>query len=130
MVMDGEREDGGRRRETPEDGNVPDELHVIQELVGVIESVAQFGDYRRTQKRECSGIVRRMKLLLPLFDEIRDLDKPIPESGIAWLCKLKKALISARKLLKSCNEGSKIYLVIQFFFFFWVEFFLFVFYIY
>lgn len=110
MAMDnGEREDGGIGGGVG--GELVEELHVVQEIVGVIESVAQFGDYRRTHKKDCSGIVRRIKLLLPLLEEIRDLETPIPETGIAWLCSLKKVLLCARKLLKMCNEGSKIYLV-------------------
>lgn len=56
---------------------------MVQEIVGVIESVAQFGDYRRTQKKECYGVARRMKHLLPLSEEIRDLERPIPETGMA-----------------------------------------------
>ncbi|KAK4600219.1 hypothetical protein RGQ29_010046 [Quercus rubra] len=109
MVMDnGEREDEGGVG-----GELVEKLHVVQEIVGVIESVAQFGDYRRTHKKDCSGIVRRIKLLLPLLEEIRDLETPIPETGIAWLCSLKKVLLCARKLLKMCNEGSKIYLALE-----------------
>jgi hypothetical protein len=116
MVMDEEREDGGGEEALEEinvlgESNQPEKLNVVQEIVGVIESVAQFGDYRRTQKKECYGVVRRMKHLLPLFEEIRDLERSIPETGIAWLCNLKKALLLAKKLLKTCNEGSKIYLV-------------------
>ncbi|KAM3711009.1 hypothetical protein ACB098_01G076600 [Castanea mollissima] len=112
MVMDnGEREDGGAGGGVG--GELVEKLHVVQEIVGVIESVAQFGDYRRTHKKDCSGIVRRIKLLLPLLEEIRDLETPIPETGIAWLCSLKKVLLCARKLLKMCNEGSKIYLALE-----------------
>ncbi|XP_075669939.1 U-box domain-containing protein 15-like [Castanea sativa] len=112
MVMDnGEREDGGVGGGVG--GELVEKLHVVQEIVGVIESVAQFGDYRRTHKKDCSGIVRRIKLLLPLLEEIRDLETPIPETGIAWLCSLKKVLLCARKLLKMCNEGSKIYLALE-----------------
>ncbi|KAH9693828.1 U-box domain-containing protein 15 [Citrus sinensis] len=92
----------------------PQEIdNVIQEMLSAIESVAQLGDYRRTQKKECYGLVRRMKLLLPLIDEIRELDTPISETNMAALCNLKKALVVAKKLLKLCNEGSKIYLALD-----------------
>nr|XP_023920395.1 U-box domain-containing protein 15 [Quercus suber] len=115
MVMDnGEREDGGGGGGgRGVGGELVEKLHVVQEIVGVIESVAQFGDYRRTHKKDCSGIVRRIKLLLPLLEEIRDLETPILKIGIAWLCSLKKVLLCARKLLKMCNEGSKIYLALE-----------------
>ncbi|KAB1203541.1 U-box domain-containing protein 15 [Morella rubra] len=119
MVMDVDREEGREGGENVEEVNLlgalnhPEKLDAVEELVAVVESVAQFGDYRRTQKKECCGIVRRLKLLLPLFEEIRDLEKPIPEAGIVWLSNLKKALVLAKKLLTTCNEGSKIYLALE-----------------
>lgn len=114
MVMDEERGGGGGGGELVEETpNQPEQSDVLQDLVGVIELVAQFGDYRRTQKKECYNLVRRLKLLLPLFEELRDLETPMPEKGTASLCSLKKAFILAQKLLKTCNEGSKIYLVIR-----------------
>lgn len=82
--------------------------------MSIIESIAQFGDYRRTQRKERHGLVRRLKLLLPLIEEIKDLDSPIPEAAMTCLVNLKKGLLMANKLLKMCNEGSKIYLVRQF----------------
>ncbi|KAM1463369.1 hypothetical protein ACFXTO_043168 [Malus domestica] len=54
-----------------------------------------------------------MKLLLLLFEETRELDKPIPERGAAWLENLKMMLLMAKKLLKTCHEGSKIYLAFE-----------------
>ncbi|KAF5747233.1 hypothetical protein HS088_TW06G01414 [Tripterygium wilfordii] len=119
MVMDGERdgEGGGGGGEEIFDGEYESgpqgEVDLVQEITSVIESVAQLSDYRRTQRRECNGLVRRMKLLLPFLDEIRDLDLPISETGIDCLSKLKRALLMAKKLLKTCNEGSKIYLAVE-----------------
>lgn len=49
-----------------------------------------------------------------MIEEIKDLDSPIPEAAMACLVNLKKGLLMANKLLKMCNEGSKIYLVKQF----------------
>ncbi|XP_062099007.1 U-box domain-containing protein 15 [Humulus lupulus] len=104
MVMDEERGD--------EIGEL-EELNVVEGLVGVVEMVAQFGDYRRTQRKECYNLVRRLKLLLPLFEELRDLDGSISDKDIACLCNLKKTLVMAKKLLKTCNEGSKLYLALE-----------------
>lgn len=100
--------------------NTPDESDVIQEMMNVIESVGLFGDYRRTQKKECLNLVRRMKLLVPLLEEIRELDGPIPDVTSKCLRGLKKALVSAKKLLKLCHDGSKIYLVSLFIFCFYL----------
>ncbi|XP_021902543.1 U-box domain-containing protein 15 [Carica papaya] len=123
--MDGEREEDGGEGER-EDRSVSEELdaipagsqeeehlNLVHEMESTIESVAQFGDFRRTQKKECYSLVRRMKLLLPFLEEIRDLDPPISENGITCLCNLKKVLLLAKKLLKTCNEGSKIFLSLE-----------------
>ncbi|KAM7258486.1 hypothetical protein ACFE04_014227 [Oxalis oulophora] len=115
MVMDGDRE---RECDQVDEGNVASTPStsaedLLQEISGVIESVAQLGEYRRTQKKECCGLARRLKHLLPLLEEIRDIDSPIDEAGIVALCNLKKVLLMARKLLRTCNDGSKIYLSLE-----------------
>ncbi|KAJ6708625.1 U-BOX DOMAIN-CONTAINING PROTEIN 15 [Salix koriyanagi] len=110
MVMDAERdqESTGSNESSPRE-----EIDIAQEILRVIESVARLGDYRRSHKKECYGLVRRMKLLLPFLEEIKDFDGPISDAGMASLSSLKKALVLAKKLLTTCNEGSKIYLVVE-----------------
>lgn len=114
--MDRDRGEEGREEEEENEPNPappPEETNLIDEIASVIESVARIGHYRRTQGKECHGLVRRMKLLLPFLEELRDLGSPFPDSGISCLCRLKKTLIVARKLLRFCNEGSKIYLAME-----------------
>lgn len=88
-----------------------DQSEVINELIGVIEYVRAIPDFRITQKTQSYCLIRRLKLLLPLLEEIRDLESPLPEECCVSLCKLKKAFYSGKKLLKACSVGSKIYLV-------------------
>ncbi|KAJ7005647.1 U-box domain-containing protein 15-like [Populus alba x Populus x berolinensis] len=110
MVMDGERD----QESTESNESSPrEEIDIAQEILSVIESVARLGDYRRSHKKECYGLVRRMKLLLPFLEEIKDFYGTISDVGIASLSSLKKALVLAKKLLTTCNEGSKIYLVVE-----------------
>ncbi|XP_028765462.1 U-box domain-containing protein 15 [Neltuma alba] len=109
MALGGEEEGG----ETLEGDNELDKSNVVEEIQRVIESVAQFGEYRKTHRKECHNLARRMKILLPLIEEIRDLGPHIPEKGITWLKHLKDALVFAKKLLKMCSEGSKIHLVLE-----------------
>lgn len=125
MVSLGERE-VVKREEIGEDDNNPvnqvkspdhdqDQDHrqvdVVGELLSIVEHVKCMGEYRSTQRKECQTLVRKLKLLLPFLEEIRDLDKRIPEPAIECLKRLKKALHSAKKLLATCHSGSKIYLV-------------------
>ncbi|CAI0382117.1 unnamed protein product [Linum tenue] len=93
---------------SPRDGNA-----VIQEILKVIGSVAQLGDYRRSHRKECMALVRRIKTFLPFLEEIRDLETPITDEGIECLKNLKTTIVMAKKLLRTCNEGSKIYLAVE-----------------
>ncbi|KAJ8538182.1 hypothetical protein K7X08_014722 [Anisodus acutangulus] len=90
-----------------------DKRDLVYELMGIIQIISSYGEYRRTQRKESRNLVRRMKLLIPLLEEIRDFEGQIPESGIACLVKMKKAFDCAKKLLKTCHCGSKLYLALE-----------------
>lgn len=111
MVMEGIRRDhyhgkknvGGGGEDESDGGSV-------EELMGVIETVGSYSGFRRAHRKECLSLVRRLKLLLPLLEEIRELEY-YSNQALSSLSNLKKALASAKKLLKNCSCGSKIYLV-------------------
>lgn len=117
MAMEsGEREgngDDGERNESDESTTRPEEEEedVVEEIQRVIESVVQFGEYRRTQRKESHNLARRFQLMLPLMEDLRDLHHPVPQNGVVWLRKLRDALLCARDLLRLCSQGSKIHLV-------------------
>ncbi|KAG4925606.1 hypothetical protein JHK87_051146 [Glycine soja] len=85
----------------------------VEEIQRVIQSIVQFGEYRRTQRKESHNLVRRFKLMLPLWEELRDLPQPFPEIGVTWLSKVKDVLLFAKDLLKLCSQGSKIHLALE-----------------
>lgn len=84
---------------------------VVKELMQVIDTIGSYGGFRKTQRKECLNMVRRLKLLVPLLEEIRELDGQVSSEALNCLANLKKPLLAAKKLLKDCNYGSKIYLV-------------------
>ncbi|KAI3797059.1 hypothetical protein L1987_39749 [Smallanthus sonchifolius] len=100
-----------------EEENVLSNARVVrdlaEELIGIIEATKSMGEFRGTQKKESQTLVRRLRHCLPLLEELRDLDAHIPEICISCLHKLKKSFILAKKLLKTCQAGSKIYLVLE-----------------
>lgn len=98
----------------PEDDNEEEEtdaVAVVEEIQGVIELVVQFGEYRRMQRKESHNLARRFKHMLPLMEDLRDLQQPVPQNGLVWLKNLRDALLFAKDLLKLCSQGSKIHLV-------------------
>ncbi|KAF1892541.1 hypothetical protein Lal_00011007 [Lupinus albus] len=115
MAKNGERDTNAdnERNEFNESTCCDDEPDPVDEIQRVIESVAQFGEYRRTQRKECYSLVRRFKLMLPLMEEVRDLDERIPEKGVAWLRNLRDALLCAKELLRFCSQGSKVQLALE-----------------
>lgn len=85
----------------------------VKELMQVIDTIGSYGGFRKTQRKECLNMVRRLKLLVPLLEEIRELDRQVSIEASNCLANLKKALLAAKKLLKDCNYGSKIYLATE-----------------
>ncbi|KAH1122761.1 hypothetical protein J1N35_005921 [Gossypium stocksii] len=88
---------------------------LVREMIEVIETVGSYAGFRVTQRKECLNLVRRLKLLVPLLEEIKELDYSVSGLGLGlnYLLNLKKALLGAKKLLKNCNYGSKIYLAME-----------------
>ncbi|CAD5325021.1 unnamed protein product [Arabidopsis thaliana] len=84
-----------------------------QSLIDVINEIAAISDYRITVKKLCYNLARRLKLLVPMFEEIRESNEPISEDTLKTLMNLKEAMCSAKDYLKFCSQGSKIYLVME-----------------
>ncbi|XP_015893053.3 U-box domain-containing protein 15 isoform X1 [Ziziphus jujuba] len=94
-------------------GGDGDEKDLVGELMGLIESLGSYSGFRKTQRKECFNLVRRLKLLIPLLEEIKEIDSLVSSKALSGLGSLKKALQFAKKLLKDCNYGSKIYLALE-----------------
>lgn len=84
---------------------------LVQSLIDVVNEIAWISDFRLTVKKQYCNLSRRLKLLIPMFEEIRDSKEPVPEDTLKALVLLKEALESAKKLLRFGSEGSKIFLV-------------------
>ncbi|KAK6946527.1 Armadillo [Dillenia turbinata] len=90
-----------------------EESNVVKGLMDVIDTVGSYVGFRRTQRKECLSLVRRLKLLVSFLEEIREANSPLSPKGLSCLLNLKNSLLSAKKLLKYCNFGSKIYLALE-----------------
>ncbi|TYG61009.1 hypothetical protein ES288_D07G113900v1 [Gossypium darwinii] len=86
---------------------------LVQSLIDAVNQIASISDYRCSVKKEYCNLARRLKLLTPMFEEIRESKEQIPEKTVKALLSLKEALISAKELLSFGSEGSKIYLVLE-----------------
>ncbi|XP_074282485.1 U-box domain-containing protein 15 [Silene latifolia] len=93
---------------TPKEGK-----DIIHDLEVLIQSIGLIGNYRVTQRKECQSLVRRVKLLCLILEEIKEANPPLVGSTHASLCNLRRALLPSKKLLRTCAEGSKIYLALE-----------------
>ncbi|KAL5581024.1 hypothetical protein UlMin_013466 [Ulmus minor] len=92
---------------------VEDKGALVQSLIDVVGEVSSISDYKFTVKKQYCNLARRLKLLTPMFEEIRDSKEELPvETGKA-LVLFRDALQLAKELLRFGSEGSKIYLVLE-----------------
>ncbi|XP_041990935.1 U-box domain-containing protein 13-like [Salvia splendens] len=90
-----------------------DKAALSRKLIDLVADISAIPDYRISVKRQYTNLARRLKLLIPMFEEIRDTRVPLPEDSIRALAALVTALASAKELLRFGSEGSKIYLVLE-----------------
>ncbi|KAJ7523103.1 hypothetical protein O6H91_18G037500 [Diphasiastrum complanatum] len=86
-----------------------DLLQSLNDLVGGIISIEDFKLY----KKECSQLTRRVKLLVPFFEEVRELKGPLGQESVTSFEDIASAFKDARQLLHQCHNGSKIYLLLE-----------------
>ncbi|CAN1150432.1 U-box domain-containing protein 13 [Linum perenne] len=106
--MEGEQKE---RKKTNKEEAAPRPL--IRTLIDTVNDIASISDYRSTVKKQYCNLARRLKLLTPLFEEIRECKDAIPEETVDALVSLKIALDSAKELLRFGCEASQIYLVLE-----------------
>lgn len=86
---------------------------LVTSLLNTLAEITLIGDFRRSHKRECQTLVRRIRLMLPLFEEVKDLHLPIPKAALPSFDLLDKTIQSSKQLLQFCRDGSKLYLVLE-----------------
>ncbi|RZC77304.1 hypothetical protein C5167_001607 [Papaver somniferum] len=86
---------------------------VVNELFEIVREISGFPECKNTSKKLYSNLLRRVKLLSPLFEELKDSEVLIDEDEIRGLGSLKVGLEAAKNLLRSVNEGSKLFQALQ-----------------
>ncbi|KAL9680189.1 hypothetical protein QQ045_018067 [Rhodiola kirilowii] len=86
---------------------------LAQALIDTVNEIAAISDFRPPVKKQYCNLARRLKLLTPMFEEIKDSKDAVPEESMNALMALRDAMDDAKEILKLRNEGSKIYLVLE-----------------
>ncbi|EFJ21632.1 ubiquitin-protein ligase, PUB17 [Selaginella moellendorffii] len=91
----------------------PSALSLVKELYNLAQEVGFYERPRMIQQRNQSNIVRRIKLLGPLFEEIKDCHPTLPPSAVLAFRELHLTIQRAKLLLDECREGSRLWLLMQ-----------------
>lgn len=94
-----------------EDGNGTSML--IASLLGIVTDITLVTGFHQSHKRECVNLVRRIKLMQPLFEELKEELSNVSQPAVNVFQTLETVLQSAKRLLQACINGSKIYLVLE-----------------
>lgn len=88
---------------------------VLGQLCGLVDAIYGLPDCRTVSKKMYGNLVRRVKLLSPLFEELKEggAEEGIGSDAVEGLASLRDAIKSALELLKSVHEGSKIFQALQ-----------------
>ncbi|KAI9157003.1 hypothetical protein LWI28_015363 [Acer negundo] len=89
------------------------EPELLSGLVESVKEISGLAECKNVFKKMHGNLVRRIKLLSPLFEELRDSEEEITQQHIKGFEMLRIALDSSLNLLKSVDEGSKLYQVLQ-----------------
>ncbi|KAI5575320.1 hypothetical protein POPTR_010G226500v4 [Populus trichocarpa] len=82
-------------------------------LVDSVKEISMSPECRNVCKKMHGNLVRRIKLLSPLFEELKDNNEELSEEETKGFELLRTALDSAKELLKLVVEGSKVYQTLQ-----------------
>lgn len=84
---------------------------VVESLLRAVEEIAAISYHRNAYKKQFCNLSRRVRLLAPMFEELRESKKPISEKAVTTLASLGQAIGLAKELLRFGSRGSKISLV-------------------
>jgi hypothetical protein len=84
---------------------------LVQSLVDVVGEISAISEFKNAYKRQFCNLSRRIKLLGPLIEDLKESKNPMPDKELETLTQLKNAIDSAKELLRLGSEGSKIFLV-------------------
>ncbi|KAG0554128.1 hypothetical protein M758_12G067000 [Ceratodon purpureus] len=79
---------------------------LVSSLVVLAQQVASCERPQVCQKRNAANIARRIKLLSPLFEEIRDTNPPMPPSALIAFRDIYHVMMSTKERIDECRESS------------------------
>ncbi|KAI3470909.1 hypothetical protein Pfo_027572 [Paulownia fortunei] len=86
---------------------------LLESLIHISNEVASMEKTPFVQMKNVSTMMRKIRLLSSLFEEIQETEKPLPPSSILCLTELFSVIRRAKILIESSREGSLLWNLMQ-----------------
>ncbi|XAR65959.1 Ubiquitin--protein ligase [Bertholletia excelsa] len=86
---------------------------LLEALIHISNEVTSLEKIPKVQFKNVSTIIRRIKLLSSLYEEIQQRKKPLPPSSILCLTELLSVIRQVKVLIQGCEEGSALWNLMQ-----------------
>ncbi|KAJ7535059.1 hypothetical protein O6H91_12G016900 [Diphasiastrum complanatum] len=93
--------------------STPTATSLLKELCTFTQEVGLCERPKLCQQRNIANIIRRIKLLAPLLEEIRDVRPSLPPTAIVALRELYISIQRVKVLFDECRETSRIWLIME-----------------
>ncbi|KAI4306478.1 hypothetical protein L6164_029752 [Bauhinia variegata] len=86
---------------------------LIDPLIEISNEVASVEKFPSVHARNVSSMIRRVKLLSSLFDDIQETDAPLPPSSVICFTELFSVIRRVKFLIQECRDCSSLWGLIQ-----------------
>ncbi|CAK7325898.1 unnamed protein product [Dovyalis caffra] len=86
---------------------------LVESLIHISSEVVSVENLPFIQFRNISTMIRRIKLLSSLFEDIRETNSPLPPSSILCLTELFSVIQRVKLLIQRCKDGSSLWGLVQ-----------------
>ncbi|XP_057474683.1 U-box domain-containing protein 1-like [Actinidia eriantha] len=86
---------------------------LLESLTDISSEVISTDKFPFVQIKNVSTMIRRIKLLSSLYEEIQEINSPLPPSSILSLTELFSVIRRVKLLIQACKEGSTLWNLVQ-----------------
>lgn len=86
---------------------------LLESLIHISSEVCSMEKLPSLQVRNIATMIRRIKLLSSLFEEIQETNRPLPPSSILCLTELFSVIRRVKFLIQGCKDGSTLWGLMQ-----------------
>ncbi|GBG80861.1 hypothetical protein CBR_g31417 [Chara braunii] len=86
---------------------------LLKQLIQLAKNVSKTAETARSHKKFCVTLTRRIKNIVPLLEELRDVPSPLPHSAQSALKSMETVFRKSKTLVEECRDGSRLYMILK-----------------